>query len=276
MGKYLIITFLLLPLSLITNIENDFNGVEPLKRNLNSQTIDVFTYDADYFTNIAANEAALTYQVEIEGNLNNSRTDDDYYGFLEHYTYLLIVDSPITNDYNYFVLLNEMSFTPYTYKGGLFNAFNYFTFVEKIGVVWSFITEEGSAEMSATEVGTCDEIIGRISLEFNATYITGAVTYITGDYILPAEELTDTTIYSYKNASTCTQFFSPNFAENDKFNDWNISKYTFYTITVLRTYSDFRGSVKGDTVLDYYHGYGTQKILNGDYIHHTDYYTIEI
>ena len=58
----------------------------------------------------------------------------------------------------------------------------------------------------------------------------------------------------------------------------NISKsvYTFYTITVLRTYSDFRGSVKGDTVLDYYHGYGTQKILNGDYIHHTDYYTIEI
>ena len=125
MGKYLIITFLLLPLSLITNIENDFNGVEPLKRNLNSQTIDVFTYDADYFTNIAANEAALTYQVEIEGNLNNSRTDDDYYGFLEHYTYLLIVDSPITNDYNYFVLLNEMSFTPYTYKGGLFNAFNY-------------------------------------------------------------------------------------------------------------------------------------------------------
>ena len=79
MGKYLIITFLLLPLSLITNIENDFNGVEPLKRNLNSQTIDVFTYDADYFTNIAANEAALTYQVEIEGNLNNSRTDDDYY-----------------------------------------------------------------------------------------------------------------------------------------------------------------------------------------------------
>ena len=64
--------------------------------------------------------------------------------------------------------------------------------------------------------------------------------------------------------------------ENDKFNDWNFSKYTFYTITVLRTYSDFRGSIKGDTVLDYYHGYGTQKILNGDYLHYTDYYTIEI
>lgn len=237
--------------------------------NFSMNSIDVFHYDNENLLHDHLKDTALTYDA------NNDKNKD---GRVEFYTYVLKIINTNSSDKNYYVVLKEMSFTPYTYKGGILNLYTYLNVLNSIGIKW-----ESSSNISfiGSEVGSCANNSSIVNLSFNLislfgpNYSTEEAT-ITGQYELPFVSFSNLlTVTNLNNSSTCTIRYKNNDNQNNMSFYSNVSKYSFYSLIVLSYTPGSQGYIRANTSFSYYHGAQSKRITKADIIDYSDYFTIE-